>query len=72
MTMNNELRDKIAADIFVNSVADMKLDYIYNQVKAVADTEGKEIGTYLAESAIETANGFMEVLNKEKNKRVCG
>lgn len=72
MKMNSDLRNKIAADIFVNSVADMKSEALYNQVKEQADSEGKEVGTYLAECAIDSANGFMSVLEKKDGKRING
>lgn len=73
MATKNDLRDRVAADIFVNSVADLKHEYIFNQVKEASELEGKEMGTYLAEQAIRMADGFIEVLlNKEKEKRVCG
>ena len=70
--MNSELRNRIAADIFVNSIKDLKMEYIYSQTREDAAQEGKEVGTYLAEQAIEMADGFMKVLNEQDNKRING
>ena len=75
MKMSSDLRNKIAADIFVNTINNMtSVPYIYDEIEKQADKEGKEIGVYIAEQSIGYADGFIKVLNdKEKeNKRING
>ena len=75
MKMSSDLRNKIAADIFVNTINNMtSVPYIYDEIEKQTDKEGKEIGVYIAEQSIGYADGFIKVLNeKEKeNKRING
>ena len=65
---NNELRDKVASDLFTKMVMRYMTDNAFsNYVMENAKKAKADIGTFMACEAINHADGFVHIL-EERNK----
>ena len=63
-----ELRDKVAADIYTKKVSQQLDTEEYDVIQHQADVEGLTITEYTAKRAIDLANTFIAMLRREKLK----
>ena len=69
---NNELRDKVASDLFTKMVLQYLTDNAFsNYVTEGAKNVKADIGTFMACEAINHADGFVHIL-EERNKIIKG
>lgn len=61
-----ELRDKVAADIYTKRVSQQLDTKEYDVIQQQADAEGLTITEYTAKRTIDLANTFITMLRREK------